>query len=111
MNHTALPYHPGNQNDSRWNISSTEIGDIIAYHHATARPLPKAHHYYTPRGSEHPLAYSASGRKLISNFIKVFYLDYCGLVQIYIDVQKSGWAVITLRICPEMIFASTDLLQ
>ncbi|GBM31424.1 hypothetical protein AVEN_98518-1 [Araneus ventricosus] len=37
----ALPKHPGHLNDSSCNSSSTEAGVLIAYHQATAQPLPK----------------------------------------------------------------------
>ncbi|GBM63490.1 hypothetical protein AVEN_205838-1 [Araneus ventricosus] len=36
----ALPKHHGQLNDSRCNSSITEAGVLIAYHQATARPLP-----------------------------------------------------------------------
>ncbi|GBM85873.1 hypothetical protein AVEN_89746-1 [Araneus ventricosus] len=64
----VLPKHPGSQNDSSCNNSSTEAGVLISDHYAMARPLPKdivlslvgGNSIFTPKGSEFSLNYPAA---------------------------------------------------
>ncbi|GBO37674.1 hypothetical protein AVEN_238125-1 [Araneus ventricosus] len=58
----ALPRHPEKLNDSRCNSSSTEAGDLIASHQATARSLQEVVRTMTAGRSQSPAINTPSTR-------------------------------------------------